>query len=107
MEEIGIIVVLTKYMLVVTGVCSWSLRFIIPRPDEFARIFGIHVAPKWYQVFYNIVRWLSGNKSWDHKRRTVKTTVTEVRSSPEAKTTAKLEVTREEKTRVDPSEPNK
>jgi hypothetical protein len=107
MDEIGFIALWSKKMLIVTGVCSWSLRFIIPRPSEFARIFKVAEAPRWYQIFYNLVRWFSGNQAWDHKRRTVKTTVTEVRSSPEANTTAKLEVTREEKTRVDPSEPNK
>ena len=70
MEELGIIVLLTKWMMYATAVSTWALRFVVPTPDEFKGIFGIPVAPRRYLIFYNLVRWVSGNKSWiaEHKK---------------------------------------
>src|SRR5688572_15399736 len=65
-----------------TAIATWSLRFLLPSPDDFKGIFGEADPPRSYMVFYNITRWIAGNKSWveggeKHKAETVKITETD------------------------------
>ena len=63
-SELWIVVWMLKYYMYACAVATWSLRLFLPSPDEIKSIFGIQVAPHRYLVFYNLMRWVSGNKSW-------------------------------------------
>lgn len=43
--------------------CTWLLK-LLPSPEETVSIFMLKVPPRPYLIFFNLMRWLSGNNSW-------------------------------------------
>lgn len=90
MDDLTVIIFLTKWAMYVTAVATWLLRFLVPSPEDFTGIFGVSVAPHKYLVFYNLMRWIAGNKSWVGGGESRKSTTLETTDLAGTKTTTTL-----------------
>ncbi len=63
MDEVDFIVIAMQYAAYTCTVATILLR-LLPTPEETVSIFILTVPPRQYQIFYNLLRWISGNKSW-------------------------------------------
>lgn len=66
---IGLTILLAKWAAYVCAATTAILRFLIPTPEQFCVIFTLPSAPRYYIIIYNILRWLSGNRSWKEERK--------------------------------------
>ena len=68
MSELDIVVAIAKYYAYSCAIATGLLK-ILPTPEELVKIFVVNVPSRYYIIFYNLVRWVSGNKSWIVKDR--------------------------------------
>ena len=47
---------------------STALLWIFPTPEKAKEILILKEAPLWYARFYNVLRYLSGNRGWKSER---------------------------------------
>ena len=66
MDPITITIIAAKYMAYGCAVCTVALK-VLPTPEDTVSIFILQVPPRHYQIFYNLLRWGSGNKSWQER----------------------------------------
>ena len=63
MDPITVTIEIAKYAAYACAISTIALK-LLPTPEDTVKIFILTVPPKHYIIFFNILRWISGNKSW-------------------------------------------
>ena len=73
-EKKEIVMVETQLLMIAASyaayccTCCTILLWFLPTPEKAKEVFLIQHVNIWYLRFYNILRWMSGNRAWKEAR---------------------------------------